>query len=72
MGTSTFGSGASCDASVSSISFDFMLLAIFPSEDWKSRSVPELAEVGFGGQFGKKADALGGNSQLRYKDNVTK
>ena len=29
----------------------------------------KLAEAGFGGQFGKKADALGGNSQLRYKDN---
>jgi hypothetical protein len=26
MGTSTFGSGASCDASVSSISFDFMFV----------------------------------------------
>ena len=29
----------------------------------------KLAEAGFGGQFGNKADALGGNSQLRYKDN---
>ena len=29
----------------------------------------KLAEHGFGGQFGSKADALGGNAKMRYEDN---